>query len=219
MPKNKDKQENKTYAQVFDYDKSTGPSITLTDKQFQELRGPQSPYGNAFGSGSSSGSGSTFGLDLGKKYIKDITKKDTQFKKEDLPDLFNTLTNQLSRGAISPDLAYQNYLNAARYAGVKKPFSTAEKLATMEQGFVDPKKYERYTPFFQLNAEQLLGRTLSENEIKNYTEAFRGMGISKPADVSAAFGNMLLSTPEARSREVVVSKGLFDRKPNLNLMA
>jgi hypothetical protein len=69
----------------------------------------------------------------------------------------------------------------------------------------------------QLNAQQLLGRNLSEGELNAYTEAFRGMGISKPADVSAAFGNMLLSTPEARSREVVVSKGLFDRTPNLNL--
>jgi hypothetical protein len=38
------------------------------------------------------------------------------------------------------------------------------------------------------------------------------MGIYKPADVSAAFGNMLLSTPEARSREVVVDKDLFKDK-------
>jgi hypothetical protein len=219
MPKNKKEEENSYYERILGGDRASGPSVSLSSDQFQTLLNKQSPYGGAFGSSSSSGSGSMIGIQAGKKALRDIEKGYRQLGGKNIEDLYSTLESQIQRGSISSDLAAEEYLNAARFSNAKSPFSTAEKLATMEQGFVDPKKYERYTPFFQLNAEQLLGRTLSENEIKNYTEAFRGMGISKPADVSAAFGNMLLSTPEARSREVVVSKGLFDRKPNLNLMA
>jgi hypothetical protein len=215
MPKNKEK-ENSYYERILGADRPTGPSVALNGEQFQSLLNRQSPYGAAFGSSAGGGSGSMLGIQAGRKALKDIAKGYKNFGKKDVKDLYGTLQSQIERGAISSDLAAEEYLNAAKFAGVKNAFSTAETLATKKQGFVDPSKYERYTPFMQLNAEQLLGRNLSDTELKNYTEAFRGMGISKPADVSAAFGNMLLSTPEARSREVVVRKGLFDKQPRFN---
>jgi hypothetical protein len=213
----KNKESNDIYSRIYGARNSAGPSVTLTGDQFQTFMNRQSPYGGGFGGGSSSGSGSTLGIEAGRKALKDISKGYRRFGDQEASDLFGTLESQIRRGAISTDLAAEEYLNAARLGNVKNAFSTADKLATMEQGFVDASKYERFKPFMQLNAGQLLGRNLSEGELNAYTEAFRGMGISKPADVSAAFGNMLLTTPEARSREVVVSRGLFNRTPNLNL--
>lgn len=213
----KNKPDKNIYESILNAGQNTGPGVNLSSDQFEQLLNRSSPYGGSFGTGSSAGAGSMLGIQAGRKALQDITKGYGRFGKQDAADLFGTLESQIRRGAISTDLAAEEYLNAARFGNVKNAFSKAEKLATMDQGFVDPSKYQRYQPFMQLNAQQLFGRNLSEGELNAYTEAFRGMGISKPADVSAAFGNMLLSTPEARSREVVVSKGLFDRTPNLNL--
>jgi hypothetical protein len=216
MPKKKE--DNNTYASIYGADKSTGPAVAFTDDQFQQFMNRQSPYGSAFGSGSSSGAGSMLGIQAGKKALGEIASTYRKFGKN-IGDYESYLSSAVQRGTMAPELAGQSYLSAAMFSNAKNPFEGAERLGTMEEGFVDPKKYEKYQPFMQLNAQQLLGRNLSNDEITNYTEAFRGMGVYKPADVSALFGNMLLTTPEARSREVVVSKGLFDKKPNFNLMA
>ena len=212
MPKNKE--DNNIYAGIFGEDKSSMPGIT--SEHFENLTNALRASSSGLGSGG--GGGSMLGLRAAEKGLKDISSVYRKFGKN-IGDVESYLTGAVQRGTMAPELAGQSFLSAAMFSNAKNPFKTAEKLETMEQGFVDPKKYERYQPFMQLNAEQLLGRNLSESEVKKYTEAFRGMGISKPADVSAAFGNMLMTTPEARSREIVVSKGLFDKTPNLNLMA
>lgn len=208
MPKNKE--DNNIYTRIYGADNSSLPGPT--GEQFQDL------INEVRSSSASSGGGSMLGIQAGRKALGDVSSVYRQFGKN-IGDYGSYLESAVQRGTMAPDLAEQSYLNAAMFSNAKNPFKEAERLGTMEQGFVDPKKYERYQPFMQLNAEQLLGRNLSESEVKKYTEAFRGMGISKPADVSAAFGNMLMTTPEARSREIVVSKGLFDKTPNLNLMA
>jgi hypothetical protein len=208
MPKNKE--DDNIYTRIYGADKSSLPGPT--GEQFQDL------INEVRSSSAGSGGGSMLGIQAGKKALGDVSSVYRQFGKN-IGDYGSYLESAVQRGTMAPDLAEQSYLSAAMFSNAKNPFKEAERLGTMEQGFVDPKKYERYQPFMQLNAEQLLGRNLSESEVKKYTEAFRGMGISKPADVSAAFGNMLMTTPEARSREVVFSKGLFDKKPNLNLMA
>jgi hypothetical protein len=212
MPKNKE--DNNIYAGIFGKDKSSMPGIT--SEHFENLTNALRASSSGLGSGG--GGGSMLGIRTTEKGLGDISSVYRKFGKN-IGDYESYLTGAVQRGTMAPELAGQSFLSAAMFSNAKNPFKTAEKLETMEQGFVDPKKYERYQPFMQLNAEQLLGRNLSENEVKEYTEAFRGMGISKPADVSAAFGNMLMTTPEARSREIVVSKGLFDKTPNLNLMA
>jgi len=208
MPKNKE--DDNIYTRIYGADKSSLPGPT--GEQFQDL------INEVRSSSADSGGGSMLGIQAGRKALGDISSAYRQFGKN-IGDYGSYLESAVQRGTMAPELAEQSYLSAAMFSNAKNPFKEAEKLGTMEQGFVDPKKYERYQPFMQLNAEQLLGRNLSESEVKKYTEAFRGMGISKPADVSAAFGNMLMTTPEARSREIVVSKGLFDKTPNLNLMA
>ena len=208
MPKNKE--DDNIYTRIYGVDKSSLPGPT--GEQFQDL------INEVRSSSAGSGGGSMLGIQAGRKALGDVSSVYRQFGKN-IGDYGSYLESAVQRGTMAPDLAEQSYLSAAMFSNAKNPFKEAERLGTMEQGFVDPKKYERYQPFMQLNAEQLLGRNLSESEVKKYTEAFRGMGISKPADVSAAFGNMLMTTPEARSREIVVSKGLFDKTPNLNLMA
>jgi len=208
MPKNKE--EDNIYTRIYGADKSSLPGPT--GEQFQDL------INEVRSSSADSGGGSMLGIQAGRKALGDISSAYRQFGKN-IGDYGSYLESAVQRGTMAPELAEQSYLSAAMFSNAKNPFKEAERLGTMEQGFVDPKKYERYQPFMQLNAEQLLGRNLTESEVKKYTEAFRGMGISKPADVSAAFGNMLMTTPEARSREIVVSKGLFDKTPNLNLMA
>jgi hypothetical protein len=201
MPKNK-KNDN-IYTRIYGADKSSLPGPT--GEQFQDL------INKVRSSSAGSGGGSMLGIQAGRKALGDISSAYRQFGKN-IGDYGSYLESAVQRGTMAPELAEQSYLNAAMFSGSKKPFEGAQKLGEMEQSFVPREKYNRYDPFFQLNAQQLLGRNLSSNELGAYKEAFRGMGIYKPADVSAAFGNMLLTTPEARSREVVVDKDLFKDK-------
>lgn len=207
MPKNKE--DNDIYTRIYGADKSSAPGPT--GEQFENLTNALRASSAGLGSGGGGGGGSMLGLQAARKGLGDISSVYRRFGKN-IGDYGSYLESAVQRGTMAPELAEQSYLSAAMFSNAKNPFKEAERLGTIEQGFVDPKKYERYQPFMQLNAEQLLGRNLSENEVKKYTEAFRGMGISKPADVSAAFGNMLMTTPEARSREVVVDKDLFKDK-------
>jgi hypothetical protein len=201
----KNKEENNIYSRIYGADKSSTPGPT--GEQFQELMNQMKTYS------SGSDGGSMLGIQGARKTLTDLTKRERQFGKYiDSGGLSSYLENAVQRGTMAPELAEQTFLNAAMFSGAKKPFEGAQKLGEMKQGFVPKEKYDRYDPFFQLNAQQLLGRNLGSNELGAYKEAFRGMGIYKPADVSAAFGNMLLSTPEARSREVVVDKDLFKDK-------
>jgi hypothetical protein len=204
MPKNKENSD--IYSGIFGADKSSMPSPT--GEQFENLTNALRASSAGLGGG---GSGSMLGVREAQKSLGDLSRVYRKFGKN-IGDFESYLSSAVQRGTLAPELAEQSYLNAAMFSNAKKPLEGAERLGTMEQGFVDPKKYERYQPFMQLNAQQLLGRNLSANEMNAYTEAFRGMGIYKPADVSAAFGNMLMTTPEARSREVVVDKDLFKDK-------
>jgi hypothetical protein len=217
MAKNKQK-ENSYYERILSGDRSSGPSVNLTGEQFQGLLNKQSPYGNAFGSSSDSSSGSMLGIRAGQKALTDVAQGYQNFGK-DIKGYESYLSRAVQRGTMAPELAEQSYLNAARFGNVKDPYTKAEKLGSMAEGFVDPAKYEKFKPFMQLTAKDLLGRQLSGDEMTNYIEAARGLGISKGQDFAAFLGNTVLTSPEARSRAVVTSKGLFDKTPNLNLMA
>jgi len=204
MPKNKE--DNNIYAGIYGGDRSSMPGPT--GEQFENLTNALRASSAGLGS---SGGVSMLGLREAGKSIGDISSVYRKFGKN-IEGYSSYLGKAVQRGTMSPELAEQSYLNAAMFSGAKKPFEGAQKLGEMEQGFVPKEKYDRYDPFFQLNAQQLLGRNLGSNELGAYKEAFRGMGIYKPADVSAAFGNMLMTTPEARNREVVVDRDLFKDK-------
>jgi hypothetical protein len=217
MPKNKEDNTN-IYGRITGADTSSGPGVSLTGKQFQQLLDKTSPYGGAFGSSSSAGGGSMLGIQAGRKALTDISKGYRQFGK-DIEGYGSYLGKAVQRGTMSPELAEQSYLNAARFANTKDPFTKAEELGSMAEGFVDPAKYEKFKPFMQLTAKDMLGRQFSGDEMSSYIEAARGLGISKGQDFAAFLGNTVLTSPEARSRAVVTSKGLFDKTPNLNLIA
>jgi hypothetical protein len=205
MPKNKE--DNNIYAGIYGGDRSSMPGPT--GEQFENLT--NALRASSAGLGSGGGGGSMLGLQAARKSLGDISSVYRGFGK-DIKGYSSYLGKAVQRGTMSPELAEQSYLNAAMFSGAKKPFEGAQKLGEMEQGFVPKEKYDRYDPFLQLNAQQLLGRNLGSDELGAYKEAFRGMGIYKPADVSAAFGNMLMTTPEARNREVVVDRDLFKDK-------
>ena len=201
MPKNKE--EDNIYTRIYGADKSSLPGPT--GEQFQDL------INEVRSSSAGSGGGSMLGIQAGRKALGDISSAYRQFGKN-IGDYGSYLESAVQRGTMAPELAEQSYLSAAMFSNAKKPFKEAERLGTMEQGFVDPKKYEKFKPFMQLTAKDMLGRQFTGDEMTGYIEAARGLGISKGQDFAAFLGNTVLTSPEARNREVVVDRNLFKDK-------
>lgn len=138
----------------------------------------------------------------GVQAIKDIEKTRKEYKKEQLPELFDRYLTDIAEGRLTPSQASTAYEAAARGAGqLEGTIKQASRLARSQAGVPSAKKYTRYTPFFQQTAQQMLGRTLSDPEIQNYVGAFQGMGISDPADVAATFGKYLTTSDEYKNRQ------------------
>jgi hypothetical protein len=201
MPKNKE--DDNIYTRIYGADKSSLPGPT--GEQFQDL------INEVRSSSADSGGGSMLGIQAGRKALGDISSAYRQFGKN-IGDYGSYLESAVQRGTMAPELAEQSYLSAAMFSNAKKPFEEAARLGTMEQGFVDPKKYEKFKPFMQLTAKDMLGRQFTGDEMAGYIEAARGLGISKGQDFAAFLGNTVLTSPEARNREVVVDRNLFKDK-------
>lgn len=141
-------------------------------------------------------------LVLGQAFISDLLGKREQYRK-DLPDIFRYYREGVERGRLTTSEAEQSVLSTYLAAGAKPrtAYKRAGQISRMEQGVPSQKSYERYVPFMQLSAEQLLGRNLKPREVKNYVSAARGLGITNPNDFAAAFGEMMLSSPEGISRQ------------------
>lgn len=141
-------------------------------------------------------------IQLGRSVIKDVKKGEKLYRREELPDLFGRYVRDVGSGQLSPAEASAAYEAAARGAGqIKGTIRKAEKLARLTPGAPSEDLYARYTPFFQGTGQAMLGRTFSEPEIKNYVSTLRGMGIKDPGDVSAAFGKLLTTSDEYRTRQ------------------
>jgi hypothetical protein len=138
----------------------------------------------------------------GVKAIKDIEKGTKQYAATELPDLFARFQSDIAEGRLTPEQGSTAYEAAARGAGqLEGTIQKASKLSQMEAGVPSAKKYQRYTPFFQQTAQQMLGRTLSDPEIQNYVSSFQGLGVSNPSDVAATFGKLLTTSDEYKSRQ------------------
>ena len=138
----------------------------------------------------------------GVKAIKDTEKGTKEYKKKELPDLFERFQLDIAEGRLTPQQASTAYEAAARGAGqIEGTVKQSSKLARARAGVPSAKQYRRYTPFFQQTAQQMLGRTLSEPELQNYVSSFQGLGISNPNDVATTFGNFLTTGDEYRMRQ------------------
>jgi len=138
----------------------------------------------------------------GVKAIKDIEKGTKEYGREELPDLFERFQLDIAEGRLTPQQASTAFEAASRGAGqIEGTIKKASKLARAQAGVPSAKQYERYTPFFQQTAQQMLGRTLSEPEIQNYVSSFQGLGISNPSDVATTFGKFLTTGDEYRMRQ------------------
>ena len=138
----------------------------------------------------------------GVKAIKDIEKGTKEYGREELPDLFERFQLDIAEGRLTPQQASTAFEAASRGAGqIEGTIKKASKLARAQAGVPSAKQYERYTPFFQQTAQQMLGRTLSEPEIQNYVSSFQGLGVSNPSDVATTFGKFLTTGDEYRMRQ------------------
>ncbi len=138
----------------------------------------------------------------GVKAIKDIEKGTKQYKTEELPDLLQRFQYDIAEGRLTPQQASTAYEAAARGAGqIEGTIQKASKLARTQAGVPSAEGYQRYTPFFQQTAQQMLGRTLSDPEVQNYVSSFQGLGVSNPADVAATFGKFLTTSDEYQARQ------------------
>lgn len=191
-------------------------SVWSRDDRFDALSGQISDLSNyILGNKTKFGSGVPRDpVDIARGEIADLYNVRGQTKKA-LPEIWQSYLNRVRRNDLGPDEAASAYLDLARASGgdLKQAYQKSEKLRREPAGFTPTERYDRYKPALSLATEQLLGRKLSDQEFKNYVSAFQGMGISNPQDVSSAFGEMLLSSPEYKSQAVIfdpskVSKGL-----------
>lgn len=143
-------------------------------------------------------------VDIARREISNIysTREAT---KAALPDLFQSYLNRIAGGTVDPEEARYAYLDLARSSGgnLADAYKQSEILGAQAPGFVASERYERFKPAASLATEQLLGRTLGDQEFKNYVSAAQGLGISKGADFQAFLGKTLLSSPEYKSQAVI----------------
>jgi hypothetical protein len=174
-------------------------SISRLSSQFEELynyvRGADTKFG---------GGVPRDPVDIARGEIADVYKTRKATKKE-LPLIYRTFEQGISRGSTDPDEARYAYLDIARASGgnLAEAYKKADLLGAQSLGFVPAERYARYKPAASLAFEQLLGRPLGEDEFKNYVSAAQGLGISKGPDFQAFLGETLLSSPEYRKRAVV----------------
>jgi len=172
----------------------------VTSEDFSQLTSRFDALLNAFQGGDLGGvSGSP--IQIGRKAIKGIQKGE-KVARQDLPNYYQSLVSDIQYGALSPAQAASAF--EARALGLGQIEGTAQKaskLRRMPAGAPSVESYDRYSPFFQMSAQQTLGRTLSEPELQNYVSAFRGLGIKDPAAVTSTFGKMLTTSDEYLNRQ------------------
>lgn len=125
--------------------------------------------------------------------------------KEALPDILQSITNQVARGQLTPEEARYSYLDLVKSTGsdLSKGLIEAEKLSNLSMGFAPAESYNRYKPAASLAFEQLLGRNIGDAEFQNYVSAAQGLGITKGPDFQAFLGETLLSSPEYKAQAVI----------------
>jgi hypothetical protein len=159
-------------------------------------------------------------LQLGRSAIKDIKKGITQYRKEELPDLFNRFITDVTAGRLTPGQASSAYEDAARSANqIAGTTKRAGQLANLTAGMPSAEKYQRYLAPMQLASQQLTGKALSDEESKNYIAALQGMGVSpeNPSDVMGTFGKMFTTSRGYRENEVVFRPEVVSKAiPELN---
>lgn len=149
---------------------------------------------------------------IARKFIQESYGAKAQTR-EALPDVFQSYLNQINRGALSPEEAGFSYLDLVRSTGgnLKEGIAKSDVLSSTKTGFAPTETYERYKPAASLAFEQLLGRSINEDEFKNYVSAAQGLGISKGPDFQAFLGKSLMSSPEYRSKAVIFDPGKVGR--------
>lgn len=143
-------------------------------------------------------------LDILRAELLDVYKAREETKKE-LPSIFQSYLNRIAGGTVDPEEASYSYLDIARSerGNLKEAYEQADILGSQTPGVVAAERYERYKPAASLAFEQLLGRTLGDQEYKNYVSAAQGLGISKGPDFQNFMGEALLSSPEYKSQAVI----------------
>lgn len=142
--------------------------------------------------------------DIARAFIGE-SLEDRQETRKALPTIFQSYLNRIATGSMDPDEAGYSYLDLVRSTGgnLKEGYKKSEKLSKSTMGFAPAEKYERYKPAASLAYEQLLGRSISDTEFKNYVSAAQGLGISKGPDFQQFMGKVLLSSPEYKSQAVI----------------
>lgn len=143
-------------------------------------------------------------VDIARGEISDIFTQRKVTQKQ-LGNIWQNYLNKINRGSMDPGEAELAYVDIARASGANmgESLRKASKLGNTPLGFAPASQYQRYMPAAQLATEQLLGRTMSDPEFKNYVSAAQGLGISKGPDFEAFLGKAILSSPEYKSQAVI----------------
>lgn len=138
---------------------------------------------------------------MGRQAARDIRKGLSSFRQEELPDLFRMYQEDINAERLTPMEARYAYANAARAAGAKDYTEKAAELGKMPRGMTNREQYQRYIPFMQQSASDLLGRTFSQPEIENYISSLQGLNITNPADVASSIGKIITTGDEYKLRQ------------------
>lgn len=152
--------------------------------------------------GDEAGVASSSPISLGRKAIRDIKKGRNQYAATEIPDLFSRYQTDIQAGRLTPAEASAAYEAAARGAGVTSGVvKKAGELAAAMPGIPSKQLYERYVPFMQQSAQDLLGRQFSRPEIENYISSMQGLGVTNPLDVASTVGKLLTTGEEYQDRQ------------------